>query len=156
MPLDRGHVPKALMQPGRPVLSHRQTMGMGDRLGQRLLTPPHSLLHTLQEDPWLPATRGECLSTRRRLGGGHGKWLLRVRQRRASPLSMAHRLFLHHPDKAIAIAPPRLAQPLRPPTISDGLTCQLDAALEGRITDVLPGPYLRAERVLRDQMRALF
>ena len=69
---------------------------------------------------------------------------------------MAYILFLHRPDKAIAIAPPRLDQPLRPPTIPNGLARQFDAALEGRITDVLPGPYLRAERVLRDQMRALF
>ena len=148
------------MVPQRRIMG-QSTAEQGDEFtlparGPSTVPPRCGLLHIPQGDPWLPAKRGECLLTRRRLGGGHGKRLLRARQRRVSRLSMAHRLFLHHPDKAIAIATPRLDQPLRPPTISNGLACQLDAALEGRITDVLPGPYLRAERVLCDQVRALF
>jgi hypothetical protein len=68
---------------------------------------------------------------------------------------MAYHLFLHRPDKAITIAPPRLDQPLRLPTIPKRLARQLDATLQGGIADALPGPQLGAEHALRDQMGAL-
>jgi hypothetical protein len=68
---------------------------------------------------------------------------------------MAYFLFLHRPNKAIAITPPRLDQSLHLPTISYRLTRQLDAALEGCITDALPRPQQRAQHILRDQVRAL-
>jgi hypothetical protein len=64
-------------------------------------------------------------------------------------------LFLHRPNKAIAITPLRLDQPLRLPTISYRLTRQLDAALEGCITDALLRQQLRAQHILRDQVCAL-
>jgi hypothetical protein len=69
---------------------------------------------------------------------------------------MARRLHLHRPDKAVAIAPPRLDQPLLLPTIADRLARLLDTALQRRITDELPGPHLCAEHVFPDQVRALF
>jgi hypothetical protein len=72
------------------------------------------------------------------------------------PVRAAHRLFLHGPYKAVAIASTALDKPLHPAAVADSLTGQCNATFERRITDALAGPYLRAELVFGDHVVTLF
>ena len=66
-----------------------------------------------------------------------------------------YNVFLHRPHKAIAVTPTALNEPLRPPTVANGLAGQRNTALERRITNKLARPYMRAELVFGDYMVAM-
>jgi hypothetical protein len=73
----------------------------------------------------------------------------------AGCISGGGRAGLHCPDKAIAIAPPRLDELLRLPTVPDGLARPFDAALQRRLTDELAGPHLGAQLLPGDHVVAM-
>ncbi len=54
------------------------------------------------------------------------------------------RLFLHRPDKAIAIAPAGLNELLRTSGVPNGLAGALDTALDPGVADELCGPHMGA------------
>jgi hypothetical protein len=72
------------------------------------------------------------------------------------PVRAAHRLFLHGPHKAVAIASTALDKPLHPAAVANSPTGQCHATLERRITDKLAGPYVRAQLVFGNDVVAMF
>ena len=114
--------------------------------GVRLWTPLSAARCPLRGGPWDQIVGG--LRQRRR-------GTQRYKDARADCTSGGIRAGFHRPDKAIAIAPPRLDELLRVPTVPDGLARPFDAALQRRLTDELAGPHLRAQFLSGDHVVAM-